>query len=272
MYKPENSKSVANEFARYNNFGLRETFIDALLERGDTFFHWDSMHPLGDKKVDATKKWFPQALIVTKDRKPTNLVELFKEKGTSCEIAWEFVWMALVNNSPLINWYCVSNEIDERKDVQSLLESLQESYPLNNNAKDRRLDALKNTAAASPLGGESNAVMMPEFKGSKVIALTRKAKDVRPLTVLYGLYLIAGLAGRGSFTVREFLTADVESTFVSPIVAFGILPDIFKKTCEGLCTRYPDYISTTFTHGNDGLEIYPQKHSLEDIVNLALEE
>lgn len=272
MYKPENSKSVANEFARYNNFGLRETFIDALLERGDTFFRWDSTHPLGDKKVDATKKWFPQALIVTKDRKPTNLVELFKEKGTSCEIAWEFVWMALVNNSPLINWYCVSNEIDERRDVQSLLESLQESYPLNNNAKDRRLDALKNTAAASPLGGESNAVMMPEFKGSKVIALTRKAKDVRPLTVLYGLYLIAGLAGRGSFTVREFLTADEESTFVSPIVAFGISPDTFKKTCEGLCTRHPDYISTTFTHGNDGLEIYPQKHSLEDVVNLALEE
>lgn len=263
---------MANEFARYNNFGLRETFIDALLERGDTFFRWDSMHPLGDKKVDATKKWFPQALIVTKDRKPTNLVELFKEKGTSCEIAWEFVWMALVNNSPLINWYCVSNEIDERKDVQSLLESLQESYPLTNNAKDRRLDALKNTAAASPLGGESNAVMMPEFKGSKVIALTRKAKDVRPLTVLYGLYLIAGLGGRGSFTVREFLTADAESTFVSPIVAFGISPDTFKKTCEGLCTRYPDYISTTFTHGNDGLEIYPQKHSLEDVVNLALEE
>lgn len=272
MYKPENSKSVANEFARYNNFGLRETFIDALLERGDTFFRWDSTHPLGDKKVDATKKWFPQALIVTKDRKPTKLVELFKEKGTSCEIAWEFVWMALVNNSPLINWYCVSNEIDERRDVQSLLESLQESYPLNNNAKDRRLDALKNTAAASPLGGESNAVMMPEFKGSKVIALTRKAKDVRSLTVLYGLYLIAGLAGRGSFTVREFLTADEESTFVSPIVAFGISPDTFKKTCEGLCTRHPDYISTTFTHGNDGLEIYPQKHSLEDVVNLALEE
>ena len=272
MYKPENSNNMANEFARYNNFGLREAFIDALLERGDTFFHWDSTHPIGDKKVDATKKWFPQALIVTEYRKPTKLVELFRAKGTSCEIGWELVWMALVNNSPLINWYCVSTEIDERKDVQGLLESLQESYPLTNNAKDRRLDALKNTAVESPLGGESNAVMLPEYKGSKVIALTRKAKDVQPLTVLYGLYLIADLAERGSFTVRELLTADAKSTFVSPLVAFGIAPDTFKKMCEGLRTRYPDYISTTFTHGNDGLEVYPQKHSLEDIVNLALGE
>jgi 3'-phosphoadenosine 5'-phosphosulfate sulfotransferase (PAPS reductase)/FAD synthetase/ferredoxin len=271
MYKPENSKSVANEFARYNNFGLREEFIDALLERGNTFFHWDSEHPIGDKKVDACKKWFPQALIVTKDRKHTQLVELFRDK-TKHDIAWEFVWMALVNNSPLINWYCVTTELDERKEVQSLLESLQESYPLTNNAKDRRLDALKNTADSSPLGGDSNAPMLPEYKGSKVIALTRKAKDVHPLTILYGLYLIADLAERSSFTVRELLTADAESTFVSPLVAFGIAPDIFKKQCEGLRTRYPDYISTTFTHGNDGLEVYSQKHSLEDIVNLALGE
>lgn len=271
MYKPENSSSVANEFARYNNFGLREEFIDALLERGDTFFHWDSEHPIGDKKVDACKKWFPQALIVTKDRKPTQLVEVFRDK-TKHDIAWEFVWMALVNNSPLINWYCVTTELDERKEVQSLLESLQESYPLTNNAKDRRLDALKNTADSSPLGGDSNAPMLPEYKGSKVIALTRKAKDVQPLTILYGLYLIADLAQRGSFTVRELLTADMDSKFVSPLVAFGITPDIFKKQCEGLRTRYPDYISTTFTHGNDGLEVYPQKHTLEDIVNLALGE
>lgn len=272
MYKPENSNSVANEFARYNNFGLRESFIDALLARSDTFFHWDSDHPLGDKKVDSTKKWFPQALIVTKDRKPTKLIELFRTRGTGCAIAWEFIWMALVNNSPLINWYCVSTEIDERKDVQSLLELLQGSYPLTNNSKDRRLDALKNTAAESPLGGEDNAVMLPEYKGSKVVALTRKAKDVEPLTILYGLYLIADIAERSSFTVRELLTADADSMFVSPIVAFGIAPDMFKKQCEGLRTRYPDYISTTFTHGNDGLEVYPQKHTLEDIINLALGE
>jgi phosphoadenosine phosphosulfate reductase len=80
-------------------------------------------------------------------------------------------------------------------------------------------------------------VMMAEYKGSKVIALTRKAKDVQPLTILYGLYLIADLAERGSFTVRELLTADAESTFVSPLVAFGIAPDTFKKMCEGLRNR-----------------------------------
>jgi hypothetical protein len=68
------------------------------------------------------------------------------------------------------------------------------------------------------------------------------------------------------------LTADAESAYVSPLVAFGITPETFKKQCEGLRTRYPDYISTTFAHGNDGLEVYYKKYSLEDIIELALGE
>ena len=72
--------------------------------------------------------------------------------------------------------------------------------------------------------------------------------------------------------IIQTLLLNVDSIFVSPLVAFGIAPDTFKKQCEGLRTRYPDYISTTFTHGNDGLEVFPKKHTLEDIINLALEE
>jgi ferredoxin len=271
MSKPEKSNGAVNEMARYNNFGLRETWISALIELGDKFFQWHSNHPLGNKMVDSAKKWFPQALLVTEDRKPAKLVELFEKQGTSSAIAWDFIWVALANNSPLIKWYCVSTTIDGRNDIQDLYDSLRSSYPITNNAKDRRLDPLKNIVVESPLGVGSK-LMLPEIKGNKVIALTRKAKDVHPLTILYGLYLVAQKAKRGSFTVRELMTADLESTFVSPLVAFGITPDTFKKQCEGLRTRYPNYISTTFTHGNDGLEVFYTKYTTEDIITLALGE
>ena len=167
-------------------------------------------------------------MLVTEDRQPTKLLQLFRVSSNK-SLAWDLAWMGLVNNSRLIKWYCVSTRIDERWEVQALLEHLQEDYPLTNNAKDRRLDALKNTADASPFGGEVNAVMLPERKGGKIVALTRKAKDVHPLTILYGLYLIGKLSERNSFTVRELLIADVDSKFVSPIVAFGITPDTFKR-------------------------------------------
>ena len=181
MRIPENTSNEANKFAQYRNFGLRVSFVDALLNLGKSFFDWHDNHELGKDKVKSAEKWFPQALIVAKDRNPTKLAEMFKTKGTSSETAWDFVWMALVNNSPLINWYCVTTELDTRYDVKDLLTLLQESYPLASKAKDRRLDALKNTAAESPLGGAKNAVMLPESKGNKVMALTRKSKPVHPL-------------------------------------------------------------------------------------------
>ena len=169
MSKPEKTNNAANEFAQYNNFGFREEFVTALMNYDETFFHWRPEHPLGDKKVDACKKWFPQAMLVTEDYKPTKLMELLKTASDS-HLAWEFIWMGLVNKSRLIKWYCVSTEINVRQETQDLLNLLQENYPLTNNSKDRRLDALKNTADASPLGGETNAVMLPERKGRRGFA------------------------------------------------------------------------------------------------------
>lgn len=272
MYKPEKSNGAINKIAQYRNFGLRQYWVDVLLEKSDDFFAWNESHPLGKDMVKSAKEWFVQALLVTEtNRKPTRLVELFKKFGSSSSVAWEFIWIALANNSPLVKWYCVSTQIDIQYETKTLSDMLKESYPMSNNSKDRRLDPLKNMAVESPLGGE-NEVLLPEIKGKKVVEITRKAKNVDPLTVLYGLYLIAQLAERGSFTVREMLTADIESTFVSPLVAFGITPDTFKKQCEGLRSKYPDYISTTFTHGNDGFEVFPKKYNTESIIALALEE
>ena len=273
MYKSENEQNKMSGINKYNHFGLREDWIAILNDLGDRFFPWYDSHPLGNKMVQSASAWFQQALLVeTKTRKPAPLAKLFAAKSSSSPLGWEFVWIALANNTVLVKWFIGETEIDRTYTVDQLLDKLSENYPnLGESTKKDGLTSLKETIARSPLGSDGG-VAICEFKGKTLHSITRKAKDVQPLTILYGLYLIAGLAERGSFTVRELLTADVESTFMSPLVAFGIAPDTFKKMCEGLRTRYPDYISTTFTHGNDGLEVYPQKHSLGDIVNLALGE
>ena len=123
----------------------------------------------------------------------------------------------------------------------------------------------------SPLGG-NDAVTSVTTMGNKVVGITRKAKDIKSLTILFGLYLIACKVERGTFTVRELLSANSESEYISPLVAFGISPDTFKRQCEGLRSKYPDYIETTFTFGLDGLTVYPDKFTTEDIIKLALEE
>jgi ferredoxin len=273
MYKSENEQNKMSGINRYNHFGLREDWISVLIDLWSKFFPWGDNHPLGNKMVQSASAWFQQAMLVeSKSRKPTILAELFRTKGSSCSLGWEIIWIALANNTILVRWFINETEIGRTYTVEHLTTNLNENYSsLGQSTIKDGLTSLKETIARSPLGGD-NGVARCEFKGKILQSITRKAKGVHPLTLLYGLYLIAAKAERGSFTVRELLTADAESMFVSPLVAFGITPDTFKRQCEGLRTRYPDYISTTFTHGNDGLEVFPLKHTLEDIINLALGE
>lgn len=274
MREPEKTQSKMVRIHSYKTFGLQESYVSALVELKETFFPWYEGHPLGKNMVPAARNWFKEALLTNTDgHTPSKLVSVFETYGVRYSLGWDFIWMGLSNYSVLVNWFVTSTTIDKVNTIEQLESNLRENYPtLTDSVVKGGLQSLKNMLKNSPFGGESDGVVAAELKGNTVKSLTRKAKDVQPLTILYGLYLIADLAERGSFTVRELLTADADSTFVSPLVAFGIAPDTFKKQCEGLRTRYPDYISTTFTHGNDGLEVYLQKHTLEDIVNLALGE
>jgi hypothetical protein len=83
------------------------------------------------------------------------------------------------------------------------MQILNDNFPeLTESVVKGGLQSLKNMVKNSPIGGE-NAVVLPEYKGSAVIGITRQTKAVHPLTILYGLYLIADIAKRSSFTVRE---------------------------------------------------------------------
>lgn len=268
-----NKNNIIIGLNSYFNFGLREKWVAVLIEKGEEFFPWHKNHPLGSKMVPAASAWFPQAMLITeKTHKLLPLVELFKKHGESYVLGWDLMWIALANNAVLMKWFIAATQIDKPYTVEELSDMLTEKYPsINKSAKDCGLSALKDMLTKSPFGG-LGAVTSLEMKGKSVISITRKAKAVHPLTILYGLYLIASKTERSNFTVRELMAADEDSAYVSPIVAFGVSPETFKKQCEGLKSRYPDYIETTFTSGLDELAVFPKKHTHEDIIMLALEE
>lgn len=276
MYKSDSETGKMSGINRYNNFGLREKdqnlWVSALVELQEKFFPWTAEHPLGKKMVESASAWFQQAgLVEVKTRKPTPLVALFEKFGGSNPLGWDFIWISLVNHAVLLKWFVTAAEIDVAYKTEELANKLEESYPNLGKSINGGLAALKDMLTKSPLGGEG-AVTYVEYKGKNVSAITRKTKDVHPLAILYSLYLIAGKTGRRSFSVREMLEADIHSTYISPIVAFGIPIETFKKQCSGLYTRYPDYISTTFAHGNDGFEVFPDKYNTNDVIALAMEE
>ena len=274
MRVPEKSKSSSGSINTYKNFGLREAFLLKLMELRESFFPWHEGHDLGNKMVDAAFPWFRQAGLIDEAKKPTILVDFFASHGGSFRFGWELVWMALANNSVLVKWFVTSVRIGEPYSMEKLSAMLASDYPeLGENTIKGGLAALKDMITKSPVGDEDFLLSYgTKGKGKSVVSVTRQAYEVRPLTVLYGLYLIADLAEISVFTVTGLLSADAQSAYVSPLCAFGFSPQWFKKTCEGLRSRYPDYIGTTFTHGNDEIHVYPDKHTPFDIIRLAMEE
>lgn len=272
MRNEVNQNNIKIGFSSYFTFGLREKWIAVLMDIKEDFFNKKINQQIGNKMIDSARPWFQQALLIeSKTKNILPLLKIFQKNGSASTIGWEFIWIALANNSNLIKWFVSDTTLNHDYTTKELSNKLQCYYPqLSESAKDDGCASLRDILAKSPLSGE-NAVSEITFKGKQAQSITRKSKEIAPLTILYGLYLAASLAKRANFTVREMLSANIDAIFISPIVAFGIPPETFKKQCEGLRTRYPDYIATTFTHGNDGLEVYPQKYGLDDIIALALE-
>jgi len=108
------------------------------------------------------------------------------------------------------------------------------------------------------------------MKGGAVERLTRHARPVDPLVVLYGLYVMAEKAGRGAFTVRQMMAAEFDEETVSPLAALCIPPDEFKRQCMGLAALHPDFIACSFTLGLDEVRVFPETKNQDDVVGLIL--
>ncbi|MDA8335003.1 MAG: phosphoadenosine phosphosulfate reductase family protein [Peptococcaceae bacterium] len=272
MRETETPQKMLSGINSYFNFGLRENWVATLVDLDDRFFPWHQDHPLGNKMVPSASAWFRQAMLVNSSKKPTALVELFRAYGTSYPSGWDFIWLGLVNNAPLVKWFVTEAQLDMSYSPDELSELFGRRFPeLKQSAKDCGLSALKDMLSKSPLGCDG-AVTSLEVKGRTVLSITRRAKEVDPLVVLYGMYLIAQKSDRSGFTVRELMSVDFESAYISPLMAFGIEPEMFKRQCQGLQSRYPNFMSCTFTHGLDEITVFPHNYSAEDIIQLALGE
>ena len=287
MRVPDETKSPVAGINAYKTFGLREKgqylWLSTLVEMREHFFPWiEGQHPLGNKMVDAAYPWFSQAGLIDRGKSPTNLVDFFERYGCTSKFGWELIWMSLANRSILIKWFVTSVRIGETCSVERLGNLLRCGYPdLRDSTIKGALAALRDFISKSPVGVEDThepssrsgrAFVRYEMKGKSVVSITRLSREIHLLTILYGLYLMASLSDSSAFTVTGMLSADIHSAYVSPITAFGLNVDWFKKACEGLRSRYPDYISTTFTHGNDEVHVFPEKFSAADIIDLAIRE
>lgn len=268
MYVSDSLQSGLKGINAYNNFGLRTEFVSVYLaERGE----FDQTAQLNRvKQVPAAKAWFRQGLLMNaKTTTPTKLLDVFEKRGVENSLAWDCVWMGLCNYAPVVKWLVCTLKMDVSYTDADLFNNL--GNDIKDVTKKGGLQALKNMLISTPFGTEENSVCALLKKGKHTVGLTRRSRSVDQLVVLYGLYVITEKAGRGAFTIRQMMAAEFDGEFVSPMVAFGITPDEFKKQCMGLAAVYPDLIACSFTLGLDEVRVFPETKRRDDVVALILE-
>lgn len=267
MYVADSSQSGLKGINAYNNFGLRTEFVSVYLAEREEFDQTAQLNRA--KQVPAAKAWFRQGLLMdAKTTAPMKLLEVFEKRGVEDLLAWDCVWVGLSNYAPMVKWLVCTLKMDVSYPDGELLDMLGDD--IKDVTKKGGMQALKNMLVSTPFGTGENSVCELLKKGKHTVGLTRRSRSVDPLVVLYGLYVMAEKAGRGTFSVRQMMVAEFDGEVVSPLAAFGIPPDEFKKQCMGLAAVHPDLIACSFTLGLDEVRVFPEAKNRDDVVELIL--
>lgn len=255
-------------FHKYKNFGLKSEWIARLSDFGEEF---RSKFGAGQPMITSAVAWFREAGLIEKDSalKTTKLLAIGERNGFTDTFFWQLIWMQIANNSALIKWYISIAKIGQlmtREELDILIAKI-ESSPANQKGA---LSSLFGLFKNSPLGGGKSPIVKVESKGNQVKSLTRVVVEPEPLAVLYGLYLAGSLVNRNAFTIREMQQSDFQVPCVSPIVAFGVSRDSFIQIVNGLATKYPAFISGSFTHGLDEVRLFSEEKTPDDVIELIL--
>jgi 3'-phosphoadenosine 5'-phosphosulfate sulfotransferase (PAPS reductase)/FAD synthetase/ferredoxin len=253
---------------KYMTFGLKPEWIDILAKEGANFRQTTA---LGNRMVPSAVTWFREAWLIEDSTAiaTTLLLEVGKKRGFSDLLLWQLLWTRLVNTSPLVKWYVCNTDCEVGYSMKRIDERLSQSVG-SASVRKGALQSLCQLIKASPLGEGDGAMIEVEMNGRAVEGLMRRSLSVEPLAVLYGLYVMAEKAGRGAFTVRQMMSAEFDGDVVSPLVAFGIPPDEFKRQCMGLAAVHPDFIACSFTLGLDEVRVFPETKNWDDVVGLIL--
>jgi 3'-phosphoadenosine 5'-phosphosulfate sulfotransferase (PAPS reductase)/FAD synthetase/NAD-dependent dihydropyrimidine dehydrogenase PreA subunit len=253
---------------KYLTFGLKPEWIEVLANEGANFRQTTA---LGNRMVPAAVTWFREAGLIGDSTAITTtpLLEVGEKRGFSDLLFWQLLWFRLANISPLVKWYVCNTELDTGYLMKRIDESLSQSVG-SASVRKGALQSLCQLVKSSPLGEGDESLIETEMKGRAVEKLMRRSRSVDPLVVLYGLYVMAEKSGRGAFTVRQMMATEFDGEVVSPLAAFGIPPDEFKKQCMGLAAVHPDFIACSFTLGLDEVRLFPETKNRDDVVELIL--
>lgn len=243
----------------YNNFGLRESWLDIFITSYNTYFE-DNIHGLNIKEqLPNFMKWLQQAEIIedTKTRKPTLLCSLLSNiYQDSSDIVWEIIWVNLSQNSPIAKWYKENVDWNFSFTEADIREMVKADYPSDSPTTIKNIIyALFRTFKESPIGemGLLSEVGKLRFIKLPYDNLSREA-------IAYSLYKYSEATGIKSFRVADLYDAESK---LGVYKEFGISKTYFEKQLRSLNSSENRILFADLNTGLDHITLREDLTSLD---------
>jgi hypothetical protein len=214
----------------YNNFGLKEEWLDVFLSSVDTYFT-DNTHGLNIKEqLPNFVKWLVQAEILldskTKQIRPFGnlLSQIYRDMP---DLVWELIWVNLTYNAPIARWYKETVDWNFNFTQADIQELVKNDYPSDSQTTIKNIVyALFRTFKESPIGNMGLLLEKDKLQYQKTPYeyLSREA-------VAYSLYKYSEIKAIKSFRIADLYSPDNKQGIYKE---FGISKCEFEKHLRSL--------------------------------------
>lgn len=250
-----NSMKSLNSFADH---APKPEWLYSFFELKEAFF---SEHTLGPMMFDMFRRFLRDAYLNEKNHF-TPFAELISQIGWETDTAQGLILINLVSKNPQIEWYVKNLDVGityARQTVEDMLTAVDVK------PKDARsITKSYKRLVGTPLGTSLHWGFVTE-EGDLV---RTRCSITDPRVVLYGLFKFAEKCNDyKEFTLATLLSDSIDRDGISPTRIFGLNRDDMIPLLLGLSSKYPEFITASFTHDLEKITLAEGKSS-QDVLEL----
>ncbi|MBT1296398.1 phosphoadenosine phosphosulfate reductase family protein [Bacteroides uniformis] len=228
--KITNSKSTKMKLVGYNNFGLKEEWLDYYMLNHKDFFKSND-HGLNTKEqLPSFTKWLVHAEILD-NSKTKNLTEIGKLLisiySFNPSLVWEIIWINFTYSSPILSWYAQSVPFLKKTADAELKAMVKNDFPDTSDTTIKNIVyAMLRTLKESPIGEDICQYTSEE----KQTFVRLPASEISREAIAYSLYRYSEINNSKELRVST-IYSDTEH---GPKVEFGIERSILMRNLRSL--------------------------------------
>jgi phosphoadenosine phosphosulfate reductase len=259
---PQGEGKTMKSLNSFADHAPKPEWLRSFFELKESFF---SEHTLGPMMYDMFRRFLKDASLIEKNHF-TPFAELISQIGWESNTSQGLILINLVAENPQIAWYVINLDIGHhysRQTVEDMLISL--------DVKPKDAKSIVKSFKRITITPMGTNLHFGYFTDTDELVRT-KCSVSDPRVVLYGLFKFAEKCNDyKEFTLATLLNDSIERDGVSPTRIFGFSREEMIPILIGLSTKYPEFITASFTHDLEKITLAKDKTS-SDVLDLFKEE